>query len=165
MATVEDVAIVRNVVNETVQLLDWCAGPAGRLTTEDGQNVPPVPDNLRASYAAAIDQLRAVQVEIALRTLQGGNNDFPMSQVLTALAEAGWDGPLLQFKLQVLEQNGRTEVGAVTGGGRTAGGLIRRVVFGRFTGALNAALDSLKFIPGVGAIKEVKDFLEVVVGR
>ena len=165
MAEIGDVAIVRNVVNETVQLLDWCAGSAGRLVTDNGQNFPPVPDNLRTIYAAAVDQLRADQVQIALRTLQGANNDFPMPQVLTALAEAGWDGPLLQFKLQVLEQSGRTQVGAVTQGGRTGGGVIHRVIFRSFSGALNAALDSLKFIPGVGAIKELKDFLEKVVGR
>jgi hypothetical protein len=53
----------------------------------------------------------------------------------------------------------------MTQGGRTGGGVIRRVIFGGFSGALNAALDSLKFIPGISVIKELKDCLEKIVGR
>lgn len=160
MATTEDAAAVRDVVNDAAQLLDWCAGSDALLSVDDGEDIPAVPVHLRESYAAAVEQLRESQVEIALGTLDGENPNFPMDRVLTLLAQAGWDGQLRIFKLQVLQENGRSEVTEVTAGGRTGGGRIRRRVFRSFVGALNAALDSLRFVPGVSAIKELKDFLE-----
>jgi hypothetical protein len=160
MATIEDAQAVRGVVSDAVQLLDWCASSNARLGIDDGEDIPVMPGELLESYAAAVEQLREVQVAVALQTLDGENSSFPMDRLLALLAQAGWDGPLRDFKLQVLEQNGRSEVREITRGGRTGGGRIRRAVFGRFTGALNAALDSLRFVPGVAAIKEVKDFVE-----
>jgi hypothetical protein len=64
------------------------------------------------------------------------------------------------LKLQALERSGRSEVMDVARGGRVGGGRIGRRIIKAFTGALNAALDSLDGIPGVGAIKELKDFVE-----
>ena len=73
---------------------------------------------------------------------------------------AGWKDALRELKLQVLEHNGRSDVMEVARRGRSGGGRLRNRVFRGFLGALNAALDSLSGLPGVGAIKELKDFLE-----
>jgi hypothetical protein len=165
MATTEDAAVVRDVVRDAAQLLDYCASSEAQLTTDDGELIgPPVPGDLRESYTAAVDQL-GLQVQIALTTLTGANESFPMSQVLDLLAAAGWDGALRDFKLQVLERSGRAEVTEATADGRRSGRPIRRRVLRIFMGVLNAALDSLAGVPGVAAIKELKDFLEKIVGR
>ena len=164
MATVEDAAAVSGLVADTAQLLDWCAGFEAQITREDDEDVPAVSSDLRDSYAAAVDQL-SEQVTLALTTLAGGNPSFPQDVVLDVLARAGWDGALRDFKLQVLEQSGRSEIRERTGGGRVRGGRIRRALVGPFMGVLNAALDSLTGIPGVAAIKELKDFLERILGR
>jgi hypothetical protein len=164
MATVDDALEVRALVEDAAQFLDWCAGPESVVIDDNGEQTPVVPGEIRATYAAAIDQLRETQVALALSTLAGGNDSFPISQVLGALADAGWDGSLRDFKLQVLERSGRSPVMEVARGGRSRGGRIRRRILKAFTGALNAALDSLEGIPGVGAIKEVKDFVEKLIG-
>lgn len=164
MATFDDVRDVRALVEDAVQFLDWCAGPESEVIDDDGEHSPVVPVDLRAIYAAAVDQLQRTQVALALSTLEGRNDSFPMSRVLIVLADAGWDGPLRDFKLQVLERSGRTTVMDVARDGRSRGGRIRRRILKAFVGALNAALDSLDGIPGVGAIKELKDFVEKVVG-
>jgi hypothetical protein len=165
MATAEDAAVVHGLVRDAAQLLDYCASSDAQLITEDGESIgPPVPGDLRDSYTAAVDQL-GLQLQIALATLTGANESFPMSQVLDLLAAAGWDGALRDFKLQVLERSGRAEVTEATADGRSSGRPIRRRVLRTFMGALNAALDSLAGVPGVAAIKELKDFLEKVMGR
>jgi hypothetical protein len=122
-----------------------------------------VPDELRTTYAAAVDQLQAIQVTLALSTLDGQNIDFPMSLVLVTLGAAGWDDSLRDFKLEVLERSGRSSVMSVARGGRSGGGRIRRRILKAFIGALNAALGSLQGIPGVGAIQELKDFVEKLI--
>jgi hypothetical protein len=165
MATAEDAGVVSDLVADAARLLDWCAGPEALITWDDGEDVPAVPPDLLAGYAAAVDQLAAEQVALALSTLAGGNDSFPIDRVLAVLARAGWDGALRDFKLQVLEQTGRAEVRERTAGGRAGGGRIRRALLGPFMGALNAALDSLTGVPGVAAIKELKDFLERILGR
>jgi hypothetical protein len=85
--------------------------------------------------------------------------------VLDVLAQAGWEGALREFKLGVLETNGRAEVMDVVSGGEGRGGRLRRRVFRGFVGALDAALDSLEGLPGVGPVKELKDFVESVSNR
>jgi hypothetical protein len=94
MATEQDAAAVRDLVTDAARLLQWCAGPQARITADNGENAPAVPVGLRDSYAAAIDQLAAGQLALALATMAGGNDSFPMSRVLAVLASAGWDGAL-----------------------------------------------------------------------
>jgi hypothetical protein len=66
------------------------------------------------------------------------------------------DGSPARFQLAVLDESGRPEVMAVAAQGRGGGGRIRRRVFRGLLGTLNAALESLQEIPGVGVIKELK---------
>jgi len=165
MATEQDAAVVSDLVADAAQLLDWCAGPEAQITAGKGEDTPAVPYGLRDSYAAAVDQLAVGQLALALVTLAGGNDSFPMDRVLAVLPDAGWDGALRDFKLGALERAGRAEVRERTAGGRDGGGRIRRALLGPFLGALNAALDSLTGVPGVAAVKELKDFLEKVLGR
>ena len=165
MATIDDAVEVRALVEDAAQFLDWCAGPESEVVDDNGEWGPVVPEDLRAIYAAAVDQLQDTQVALALATLEGRNSDFPMSCLLDTRAAAGWDGALRDFKLQVLERSGRASVMEVARGGRSRGGRIRRRILKAFVGALNAALSSLQGIPGVGAIQEVKDFVEKLVGE
>ncbi|HKE50728.1 MAG TPA: hypothetical protein VKE25_04390 [Actinomycetes bacterium] len=163
MATPDDAAQVRDLVEDAAQFLDWCAGPES-VIDDDGEHSPVVPVDLQAVYAAAVDQLQRTQVALALSTLEDRNDSFRMSRVLGVLADAGWDGALRDFKLQVLDRSGRAEVMEVARRGRSRGGSIRRRILKAFVGALNSALDSLDGIPGVGAIKELKDFVEKLIG-
>jgi hypothetical protein len=127
--------------------------------TKTAKNATSLPTELVDAYRAAVDQAQTETFELALRTLQGANPEFPMSAVLALLELAGWTDALRDFKLQTLDHSGREEVMSVANQGRRGGGRIRRAIFRRFKGALNAALDSLAGIPGVAAIKELKDFL------
>jgi hypothetical protein len=163
MATFEDARLVRDLVADAAQFLDWCAGDESAVVDDDGEQIPVVPENLRVTYAAAVDQLKAIQVTLALSTLDGQNSDFQMSLVLVTLGAAGWDDSLRDFKLEVLERSGRSSVMSVARGGRSGGGRIRRRILKAFIGALNAALGSLQGIPGVGAIQELKDFVEKLI--
>ncbi len=164
MATVGDMQVVAAVVSDAAELLDWCAGTQAFLQDPNGQITPVVPEDLLDAYAAAIDQLLEVHVRLAMLTLSGDNPSFPPDAVSRVLDDAGWTGALRDFKLRVLERTGRAEVMEVARGGRRRGGRIGRRVFGAFLGGLNAALDSLEGIPGAGGIREVKDFLERVIG-
>jgi hypothetical protein len=160
-ATGEDMAAVHSVVSDAVGILDWSGGGDSYLEDDEtGERAPVVTSGLRDRYRAAVDQAREEAFDLALSTLRGENPAFPRSSVLAVLELVGWTGALRDFKLEVLDYNGRPEVTAVTQGGRTGGGGIRRRLFRGFLGALNAALDSLSGLPGVGAIKELKDFLE-----
>lgn len=160
-ATREDMGVVHDLVLDATLLLDWASGSRSRLLDME-TNAPKivVAEPLRDSYRAAVDQARDEAFALALATLRGENRGFPPELVLALLEIAGWTDALRDFKLQVLEYNGRSEVMEVARGGRSGGGRIRGRVFRGFLGALNAALDSLSGLPGVGAIKELKDFLE-----
>jgi hypothetical protein len=93
-----------------------------------------------------------------MATLAGQNQQFPMSAVLAKLEQAGWEGPLRDFKLQVLERNGRPDVRDIRARVEDVpAGCV--AVFRAFTGALNAPLDSLQGVLGIGPIKELKDFV------
>lgn len=162
MANFEDVDSVRSVVGDATLLLDWTAGPEVFLVNEAGEVVPLVSEELRPAYAAAVEQAHATFFGLALDTLRGRNPNFPLEQVLAALDEAAWSGPLRQLKVQILEAIGLEEVMELPRARRTgaiAGGVFRRVIKG-----LNVALGSLGAIPGVGPIKELKDFLETMIG-
>jgi hypothetical protein len=166
VANLEDAQVVADLVFEAGSFLNWCAGAESVLDSEDEddrESTPVIPYDLQAVYSAAVEQLLALHVQLAMMTLSGSNLQFPMSAVLATLEQAGWDGPMRDFKLEVLERSGRAEVRNVTGGGRRNGRLRRRV-FQSFSGALNAALDSLQGIPGVAPIKELKDFVERLAG-
>jgi hypothetical protein len=156
---------VHDVVLDATLLLDWSGGgDASLLDEETEEQTPVVASSLADSYRAAIEQAREQAFTLALTTLRGENSGFPPAAVLALLEMAGWTDALRDFKLQVLEHNGRSEVMDVARGGQTGGGRIRRKVFKGFIGALNAALDSLSGLPGVGVIKELKDFLEGSLG-
>lgn len=152
-----DVEAVHSLVLDATQFLDWCAGSES-LLSDDDERFPVLGGELREAYRAALEQAEEY-FSLALRTLRGENPEFPLTEVLDAIELAGWTGALRDFKLQVLERSGRTEVMEVAKEGRVGGGVIRRFVFGRFKSALNAALDSLTEVPGVGLIKELKDFV------
>jgi hypothetical protein len=160
VATPDEVEAARLVVSNAMSLLDWCAGLDAMLLSDDGETVPVLPEDLREAYGDAVDELRAEHYELADTTFSGNNEQLGFEEVTRILGAVGWTGRLLQFKLGVLEHAGRREVMEVAGQGRGGGGRIRRRVFSGFLGVLNAALDSLSGIPGVGAIKELKDFLE-----
>jgi hypothetical protein len=160
VADLNDVEAVNDLVVDASTVLDWCAGSDARLTDENEEMRQVLPDALRASYGAAVNQLTETHVALMLATLRGENPDFPIERVLRVLAAAGWDGAMRDFKLQVLEHSGRREVMETARRGRSGGGRIRLRIFKGFLGALNAALDSLRGLPGVGAIQELKDFLE-----
>lgn len=53
MATTEDADVVRDVVRDAAQLLDFCASSDAQLITDDGESRPPLPGDLRDSYTAA----------------------------------------------------------------------------------------------------------------
>jgi hypothetical protein len=164
MASRDDAEAVAGLVLDTGDFLDWFAAPEALVEEPNGEIAAALPADLHALYAEAADQIRG-QVELALVTLAGDNPGFSMNLVFDILARAGWDGALRDFKLAVLDRSGRPEVRDATRGGRErVGGRIRRAVLGPFMGALNAALDSLSGIPGIAAIKELKDFLERVIG-
>ncbi|MGA5823316.1 hypothetical protein ACPC54_36315 [Kitasatospora sp. NPDC094028] len=161
MATPQDVNAVLAIVDDALRVLDWSAGDASSLV-DDGLAVPVVSDELRPGFAAAVDQVLTSggAGDLALRTLRGANPAFPMDQVLQALAQNGWDGALLTFKLQALAAGGRADVMATAGRGRGGGGGIAGRPFHKFLKILDAALGSLGAIPGVDVIKELKEFLE-----
>jgi len=164
-ASPEDMGAVHDVVLDATRLLDWSGGPEAFLFDEQAnEQRPVVVPSLADSYRAAINQARDEVFALALMTLRGDNPNFPPSAVLALLEIAGWTDALRDFKLQVLEYNGRSEVMEVAREGQGRGGGIRRRIFRGFIGALNAALDSLSGLPGVGAIKELKDFLERALG-
>jgi len=158
-ANQEDLDAVFAIVEDATQLLDWCAGSDAFFVDDSETRREVLPTDLVDAYRAAVDQAQTEAFELALRTLRGGNTEFPITTVLRLLELAGWTAALRDFKLQALTHSGREEVMTVARGGRTAGGPIRRTIFRRFKAALNAALDSLAGIPGVAAIKELKDFL------
>jgi len=116
---------------------------------------------LRESYSSAVAQLRTEHFERARAVLMGEDPAYPVARVLGILSDAGWTGELQHFKLQMLSWQGREAVMAAVHG---AGGGIARNVLKAFLAALNAALDSLQGFPAVGAIRELKDFVEPVVG-
>jgi hypothetical protein len=164
MATVDDAQEARRVIEDSLVLLDWSAGNDSGLYVDEGEEggssqVVSDPE-LRQLFGAAVDQLRASQGQLAMLTLFGDNPEFPMRQVLEVLTAVGWDGALLAFKLRTLSVSGREEVMDTARGGRFGGGGVRRRIFRGFLPALNAALGSLSGLPGVGAIQEVKNFLE-----
>ena len=155
MATQADADQVNALVADAAQVLDWCALTEAQLDDEvSGEVIPAMPVELRESYRAAVGQLREFQVRLAQQALADADQ-----RLLSLLASAGWEGPLLEFKLGVLERSGRSAVVDATAPSR-GGVRIRRRLLGSFLGALNAALDSLRFVPGVAAIKELKDFVE-----
>ena len=158
-ATREDVDAVYDLVDDATRMLDWCAGPEATLEDENGERISVLPGQLIDAYRAAVDQAQTEHFALALRTLRGDNADFPFSSVLAILELAAWTGALRIFKLRVLEHSGREEVMEVARRGRAGGGSIRGRIFRAFLGPLDAALDSLEGIPGVAAIKELKDFL------
>ena len=158
-ATEEDVAAVRELIADAIQLLDWSGGSDSSLLTEEEEQVPVVSDELADLYREALAQAQTEHFPLALATMDGENRSFPISLVLAILEQVAWTGSLRAFKLEVLEQSGRGEVMEVARAGRTGGGRVRRWIFRRFKGALNAALDSLSALPGVAVIKELKDFL------
>jgi hypothetical protein len=148
------------VVNDAAYLLRWCAEPEARLIDDTEESHLVLPERLLESYRAAIMQFADRYFPLALQTLAGDNEVFPLEALIPLLVSVGWTGPALDFKLGVLELTGREEVMATARAG--GGGRIRRKVFRAFVPALNAALGSLSGVPGVGAIKELKDFIEVV---
>jgi hypothetical protein len=148
------------VVNDATYLLRWCAEPEARLVDDSEELHLVLPERLLESYRAAIMQFETSYFPLALQILAGENDAFPLEALIPLLVSVGWTGPALDFKLGVLEHTGREEVMATARGGR--GGGIRRKIFGAFVPVLNAALGSLSGVPGVGAIKELKDFIEVV---
>ncbi len=164
MASEEDAAVVRELIQDATNVLDWCAGPESFLVDDQRPPQPAIPEELRRAYAAAVDQLIEVFLPRVLAILSGEDPEFPMTEVLAVLAAAGWDGAMRDFKLQALDHAGRQTVMEVAGGGRREPGRLLRRAFRAFMGALNAALDSLKGIPGVGVIRELKDFTEGIVG-
>lgn len=160
-ATDDDMTAVHDLIDDTTSLLRWSGSSDSQLIAENSdERARVVAPSLETSYRAAIEQAQSEAFDLALRTLRGQNPDFPPSAVLTLLEAAGWSGALATFKLEVLEYNGRSDVLDVVQTNPTGGGGIRRRVFRGFLGALNAALDSLSGLPGVGVIKELKDFLE-----
>ncbi len=162
MADVADAAVVAQLVSDAAAVLDWCAGSDPGLVDDAGESRQVLPADLRDVYAAAVDQLVTIHVALALATLRGENPAFPLERVLQLLRDAGWDGAMRDFRLRVLARSGRAEVTETASGGRGGGGRIRRRIFKGFLGALNAALDSLSGLPGVGAIGELKTFVERV---
>jgi hypothetical protein len=160
-ASQDDVDAVHDLVRDASSVLDWSAGSDASLTDEEtDERVPVVSRELLELYQAAVDQALEAHLNLALATLHGENPDFPLEEVLAVLERAGWTGPLRDFKLGVLERRGRGAVMEVAREGRTGGGTLGRRLFRGFLGALNAALDSLDGLPGVGVGKELKDFLE-----
>jgi hypothetical protein len=145
-----------SVVNDATHLLRWCAEPEARLIDDAEEMHLVLPEVLLESYRATVMQFEERYFPLALLTLAGGNDAFPLDTLIPLLMAAGWTGPALDFKLGVLEHTGREEVMATA----RAGGGIRRRIFRAFVPALNAALGSLSGVPGVGAIKELKDFIE-----
>ncbi len=125
----------------------------------DESLVPVIPEPLIGRYRETLDQFEAQCFALALMTLQGANRSFPIELVLAELDRVAWTGPALGFKLAVLDANGREEVVSTATAG-TGGGRLRGRVFRPFVRVLNAALGSLTGVPGVGAIKELKDFVE-----
>jgi hypothetical protein len=65
-----------------------------------------------ASYLETVAQFDEFHFQLALITLAGRNPELP----LELLRDVGWTGAALEFKLEVLERAGRSEVmGAVRG--------------------------------------------------
>ncbi len=157
----EDAVEVLALVTDAVQVLDWAASNDAYVLDDELERAQRLmPESLLGAYQEALDQARQEAFALAILTLSGENPTFPIEAVLATLQLAGWTGALRAFKLQVLEESGRSEVRQATSGGRRGGGGIRGRVLGGFLGALNAALDSLSGVPGVAVIKELKDFLE-----
>ncbi len=156
-ASFRDAEAAHGVVQDAVVVLRWCAGSESLLTIGQERRAPVMRARLLGLYRETLDQFETTYFALALLTLRGENQDFPLDRVLTLLDLTGWTGPALDFKLAVLDAGGREEVVSTA---RIGAGPIRRVVFRRFVGVLNAALGSLQGVPGVGAIKELKDFVE-----
>jgi hypothetical protein len=148
------------VVSDAADLLRWCAEPEARLIDDAEELHLVLPEHLLESYRAALMEFDRRHFRLALQTLAGENEFFPVEALIPLLVSVGWTGPALDFKLSVLEHTGREEVMATARAG--GGGRIRRRIFKAFVPALNAALGSLSGVPGVGAIKELKDFIEAV---
>jgi ribosomal protein S28E/S33 len=158
-ASEDDVAAVRDLVGDATQVLVWASSTQSSLIEDSGERVPVIPPQLLAAYQAAVEQAVVEAFQLAFETLVGANPNFTMADVLDTIERAGWTGSLRDFKLQVLEHRGRSEVTAVTRQAAPGGGIGRRI-FRSFLGALNSALDSLSGVPGIAVIKELKDFLE-----
>jgi hypothetical protein len=90
--------------------LDWASGSDSGLEDPDSNTqTSVVAEPLRDSYRAAIDQASNEAFVLALTTLRGENQLFPTEAVLAVLEIAGWTDALREFKLQVLEHNGRSD--------------------------------------------------------
>jgi hypothetical protein len=159
VADYDDMLIVRQLVDDVLLVLRWSAQPDAALGDDSGVERAVLPDeDLRRQFASAVEQLVANQGAEALHTLSGENPEFATGAVIDALGSAGWDGAMRDFKLEVIERAGRSEVMGVVRGGGTIG----RRIFRALLAALNAALASLDAIPGASAIQGLKDFLEKV---
>ena len=69
MATFEDARLVRDLVADAAQFLDWCAGDESAVVDDDGEQIPVVPEDLWETYAAAVDQLQEAQVALVVEKL------------------------------------------------------------------------------------------------
>lgn len=154
MATAEELREVSRLLAEAIFVLRWCASSDALVLNEEEAAEPVVsPDDLRADYAAAIDQLIGLVPDYESYFEQTGG----VEQWGPVLDAAGWSGPLLRFKLRVLRRGGRASVVSWARGLRPP---ISRRLLKWFLKLLNIALDSLGTIPGVDLIKELKEFLE-----
>jgi len=153
MADANDVAFARGVIRDSLVVLGWAASEDG---TDDEQN-PVVSPSLKASMAAAVEEVHDGAFAQALRILDGEDPGMPPEEVSAALDRVGWSGASRVFKEQALVEAGRSEVmDAVDRGGPKP----RNRVWRKFLKMLNVALGSLSVIPGVEQIKELKDFAE-----
>jgi hypothetical protein len=108
------------------------------------------------SYTDGLQQIRAAFQEF----LDAVEN--PGDDIFLQLDSAGWTGQLLAFKTDVLKRSGREpllEAVRLQEEGHQIGPF-PKWIFRRLVNALNAALGSLAILPGVGLIKEAKDFVE-----
>jgi hypothetical protein len=157
-ASVRDAEAARAVVEDAVALLRWCASPEALVETRRDRFASVMPKRLLGLYRETVGQFETAYFELAILTLRGENPRFPLKEVLELLDQVGWTGPALDFKLAVLDEAGRNDVVVAT-----APGGVRRMrsrVFRRFIETLNVALGSLEGVPGVAAIRELKDFVE-----
>ena len=141
------------------------AGSDSHLLDEDtDESAPVVASALMSSYQAAVEQARSEAFELALSTLRGENPNFRTPALVALLEAARWSGALATFKLEVLEykvdQSSQRQFVAIPP--------VAEDYDGDYSvdssGALNAALDSLAGLPGDGAIRQLKDFLERAMG-
>lgn len=168
MATLEDLAEVSRLLSEAVLLLRWCGDDQALvLDNEEAMAAgdPVLPDDLRGLYREAVGQLLEQVPDYDALLGPGftvGGEPGGLERWGPVLDDAGWSGPLLRFKLAVLQRSGReTVMSWATGQAMRA---IPRRVLKPFLAALNAALGSLGAIPGVDLLRELKEFLEGAIG-